>query len=137
MAPTFESVFERGNYSFIWLTSFKIVLLCCDDDPVADPWAVASFPRFLAVMPLSLQIKRKSFEKKFQRIVMYAELMKKQHRASTVGTDVIAEGRKAIACATKRTSLDPHLHTATTELADQLVTSPLLDILHQLVGRCG
>lgn len=63
VAPGFPTVFERGIYSFffIWATSFKIVLLCWDDGPAADPWAVASFPRFLAVMNLSLQIKRQKF----------------------------------------------------------------------------
>ncbi|KAG0589662.1 hypothetical protein KC19_1G037700 [Ceratodon purpureus] len=65
----FGTVFERGIYSFffIWLTSFKVALLCWDQGPVADPWAIASFPRFLAVMNLSLQIKRQKFAERFKK----------------------------------------------------------------------
>jgi hypothetical protein len=65
----FATVFERGVYSFffIWLTSCKVALLCWDQGPVADPWAMASFPRFLAVMNLSLQIKRQKFAERFTK----------------------------------------------------------------------
>lgn len=44
-----------------------MALLCWDDGPAADPWAVASFPRFLAVMNLSLQIKRQKFAERFRK----------------------------------------------------------------------
>ncbi|XP_024369341.1 acyl-CoA--sterol O-acyltransferase 1 [Physcomitrium patens] len=68
VAKGFDTVFERSIYSFffIWLTSFKIVLLCWDDGPASDPWAIASFPRFLAVMNLSLQIKREKFSQRLK-----------------------------------------------------------------------
>jgi hypothetical protein len=56
------TVFERGFVSFLftWLTTFKLLLLCWDAGPAADPWAFSSFPRFLAVISLSLQLKTKS-----------------------------------------------------------------------------
>ncbi|CAK9190739.1 unnamed protein product [Sphagnum troendelagicum] len=56
------TVFERGLLScfFTWLTSFKLVLLCWDAGPASDPWAIATFPRFLAVMNLSLHLKTQS-----------------------------------------------------------------------------
>jgi len=56
------TVFERGllSFFFTWLTSFKLVLLCWDAGPASDPWAIATFPRFLAVMNLSLHLKTQS-----------------------------------------------------------------------------
>jgi hypothetical protein len=56
------TVFERGFVSFLftWLTTFKLLLLCWDAGPAADPWAFSTFPRFLAVISLSLQLKTKS-----------------------------------------------------------------------------
>ncbi|CAK9190856.1 unnamed protein product [Sphagnum jensenii] len=56
------TVFERGFLSFLftWLTTFKLLLLCWDAGPAADPWAFSTFPRFLAVISLSLQLKTKS-----------------------------------------------------------------------------
>jgi hypothetical protein len=56
------TVFERGLLScfLTWLTSFKLVLLCWDAGPASDPWAIATFPRFLAVMNLSLHLKTQS-----------------------------------------------------------------------------
>ncbi|KAG0562986.1 hypothetical protein KC19_9G187400 [Ceratodon purpureus] len=111
MAPRFETVFERGNYSFffIWLTSFKIILLCWDDGPAADPWAMASFPRFLIVMNLSLQIKRESFGERSKKQVVHTRMVKKPSSAelceSHIETDMVATARdrKSSAAATKRT----------------------------------
>ncbi|CAK9189630.1 unnamed protein product [Sphagnum troendelagicum] len=56
------TVFERGFVSFLftWLTTFKLLLLCWDAGPAADPWGFSTFPRFLAVISLSLQLKTKS-----------------------------------------------------------------------------
>ncbi|KAG0561978.1 hypothetical protein KC19_9G107700 [Ceratodon purpureus] len=112
MAPRFETVFERGNYSFffIWLTSFKIILLCWDDGPAADPWAMASFSRFLIVMNLSLQIKRESFGERSKKQVVHTRMVKKPSTAdspseSHIETDMVATARdrKFSAAATKRT----------------------------------
>jgi hypothetical protein len=111
MAPRFETVFERGNYSFffIWLTSFKIVLLCWDDGSAADPWAVASFPRFLAVMTLSLQIKREGFSERSRKQVVYTKMFKQpsspEHCEST-DVVAIAHDRKSSAAATRRTGIN-------------------------------
>ena len=79
MAPRFETVFERGIYSFffIWLTSFKLVLLCWDHGPAADTWVVSSFPRFLGVMTLSLQIKRESFGERSRKQVADTKITEK------------------------------------------------------------
>ena len=74
MPLTFNTVFMRGVYSFffVWLTSFKLALLCWDEGPAADPWAVASFSRFIAVMNLSLHLKRQKFSERKKEYIVTA-----------------------------------------------------------------
>lgn len=66
MPVNFATVFERAllAFFFTWLTSFKLVLLCWDAGPASDPWAIATFHRFVAVMNLSLHLKRQKFSQR-------------------------------------------------------------------------
>ncbi|KAJ7196322.1 hypothetical protein O6H91_02G066300 [Diphasiastrum complanatum] len=43
---------------FLWLGSFKVLLLCCDRGPACDPWVSASFLRFAVVMSFPAHIRR-------------------------------------------------------------------------------
>lgn len=84
MPPTFDTVFVRGLYSFffVWLTSFKLALLCWDEGPAADPWAVASFPRFVAVMNLSLHLKRQKFSEREKVYIVTATKLSLKRKPS-------------------------------------------------------
>lgn len=84
MPLTFNTVFMRGVYSFffVWLTSFKLALLCWDEGPAADPWAVASFPRFIAVMNLSLHLKRQKFSEREKEYIATATNLRLKRKSS-------------------------------------------------------
>lgn len=107
MPLTFNTVFMRGVYSFffVWLTSFKLALLCWDEGPAADPWAVASFPRFIAVMNLSLHLKRQKFsEREKERIVTANLRLKRKSSPEMVNGSGMATSDR-ITSVTRRTHI--------------------------------